>query len=138
MEKLNGNAKTIKFEMEGAKDVTSEILHRVGKTYQDTIKRIMQNGKLYQVELSDGYTAFLEKTRLARRVPEIGFIARIAKEEKEGNKTLKDYIKEFKENGIACDGKTIPQFIDTIEDVKAREEKEAEKAKKTETKEKVS
>lgn len=138
MEKLNGNAKTIKFEMEGAKDVTSEILHRVGKTYQDTIKRIMQNGKLYQVELSDGYTAFLEKTRLARRVPEIGFIARIAKEEKEGNKTLEMYLKEFKENGIACDGKTIPQFIDTIEDVKAREEKEAEKAKKTETKEKVS
>lgn len=138
MKELNENAKTIKFEMEGATDVTSEILPRVGKSYQDTIKRVMQNGRLYQVELNDGYTAFLEKTRLARRVPEVGFIARIAKEEKEGNKTLEMYLKEFKENGIAFDGKTIPQFIDTIEDVKAREEKEAEKAKKAETKDKTS
>lgn len=129
MENLNKeNAKTIQFEMKGATNVTSEVLPRIGKSYQETIKRVMQNGRLYQVELADGYTAFLENTRLARRVPEIGFIARIAKEEKEGNKTLNDYIKEFKQNGISFDGKTIPQFIDTIEDVKARQEKEAKKA----------
>ena len=35
------------------------------------------------------------------------------KEEKEQNKKVEDYIKEFKENGIIFDGKTIPEFIDT-------------------------
>ena len=126
------NATTIKFEMEGAKDVTSEVLPRVGKSYQETIKRVMQNGKMYLVELTNGYTAFGEKTRLARRIPEVGFIARIAKEEKEHNKTINDYIKEFTENGIYFDGKTIPEFIDTIEDGEKANEKKAEKAEKTE------
>ena len=55
--------------------------------------------------------------------------SKIAKEEKEQNKKLDDYIKEFKENGIAFDGKSIPEFIDTIKDVKARKEKEAESLK---------
>ena len=122
----------IKFDMEGAKDVTTDVLPKVCKSYRETIKRIMQNGKLYLVELADGYTAFCEKSRLARRIPEVGFIARIAKEEKEQNKTINDYIKEFTENGIYFDGKTIPQFIDTIEDVEKANEKKAEKAEKTE------
>lgn len=133
MKELNVNAK-IEFKMEGATDVTIDVLPRIGKSYQNAIKKIMQNGRLYQVELTDGYTAFGENTRLARRVPEIGYIARIATEEKESGKKLEDYIKEFKANGIAFDGKSIPQFIDTIEDVKAREEKEANKTEKTKEK----
>ena len=36
---------------------------------------------------------------------------------------------EFKQNNIAFDGKTIPEFVDTIEDVKARKEKEETKTK---------
>lgn len=122
----------IKFEMEGAKDVTTEVLPKVSKRYRETVKRIMQNGKLYLVELADGYTAFCEKSRLARRIPEVGFIARIAKEEKEQNKTTNDYIQEFVANGIYFDGKTIPQFIDTIEDVEKVNEKKVEKTEKTE------
>ena len=102
------------------------------KKNSERVKRVMQNGKMYLVELTNGYTAFGEKTRLARRIPEVGFIARIAKEEKEHNKTINDYIKEFTENGIYFDGKTIPQFIDTIEDVEKANEKKAEKAEKTE------
>ena len=37
-----------------------------------------------------------------------------------------DDTKEFKANGIWSDGKSIPEFIDTVEDVKAREEKAKE------------
>lgn len=47
--------------------------------------------------------------------------SRIAKEEKEQNKKVEDYIKEFKENGIIFDGKTIPEFIDTEKSLKARQ-----------------
>ena len=130
----------IKFEMEGAKDVTKETINRIGKSYQDAVKEILQNGRLYQITLNDGYTVYGQNVRLARRVPEIGFIARVATEEKNNGKTYEEYIKEFTENNIAFDGKSIPQFIDTKEDIvkmeekaKAKAEKEAEKeAKKAE------
>jgi hypothetical protein len=132
MENLN-KENAIKFEMKGANDVTGEIIPRIGKSYVDAVKRVMQNGRLYLVELNKDYTAFGETSRLARRVPEVGYIARIATEEKANGYDTEHYIKEFKQNGIAFDGKTIPQFIDTIEDVKAKAEKEAEKeAKKAE------
>ena len=41
------NATTIKFEMEGAKGVKSEVLQTVGKSYQEKIKREMKNTKKY-------------------------------------------------------------------------------------------
>ena len=52
-----------------------------------------------------------------------GYESTIGNVEKEQNKKLEDYIKEFKENKISFDGKTIPEFIDTIEDVRARKAK---------------
>ena len=118
--------KEVKVEV---KDVTKDVIDRVGKSYQPAIKKITQEGRIYTVELNDGYTCYNEKSRKARRVPEIGFIARIATEQKGDNKKVEDYLKEFKENGIWSDGKTIPEYIDTIEDVKAREEKVKEETK---------
>ena len=120
----------VNFEMKGAQNVTKEILPRIGKSYQDAVKEILQNGRLYQVTLNDGYTVYGQKVRLARRVPEVGFIARVATEEKSNGKTYGEYIKEFTENKIAFDGKSIPQFIDTLEDVAKAEEKEKERAQK--------
>lgn len=54
---------------------------------------------------------------------------KIANEEKTNGYDLKHYIEEFKKNKIAFDGKNIPEFIDTIEDVKAREQKEQKNMK---------
>ena len=118
--------KEVKVEV---KDVTKDVIDRVGKSYQPAIKKITQEGRIYTVELSDGYTCYTQKVRKARRIPEIGFIARVSTEQKGDNKKVEDYLKEFKENGIWSDGKTIPEYIDTIEDVKAREEKVKEETK---------
>lgn len=117
-------------ETKEIKDVTKEVIDRVGKSYQGAIKKITQEGRIYTVELNDGYTCYTEKVRKARRVPEIGFIARVATEQKGDNKKAEDYLKEFKQNGIWFEGNKIPEFIDTVEDVKARELKAKEETKK--------
>ena len=117
---------SVEFEMKEAVDVTKDILPRIGKSYQSSIKKILTSGRYYPVELKEGYTVFGQTKRLASRVPEIGFIARLATEEKNG-KGYNDYVKEFKENKINFDGKSIPQFIDTIEDVKKQQSKKADK-----------
>lgn len=129
MNELNTkNAKTKEVKVE-VKDVTKEVIDRVGKSYQAAIKKITQEGRIYTVELNDGYTCYTEKVRKARRVPEIGFIARVATEQKDEKKTVEEYLKEFKANGIWSDGKTIPEFIDTVEDVKTKQEKAKEETK---------
>lgn len=128
MKELNKqNAKTN--EKVEVKEVTKDLIDRIGKSYQGAIKTITQEGRIYTVELNDGYTCYNEKSRKARRVPEIGFIARIATEQKGNEKANEEYLKEFKANGIWSDGKNIPEFIDTIEDVKAREAKAKEETK---------
>lgn len=122
MKELNTNAQTKEKKVE-VKDVTKEIIDRVGKTYQPSIKKITQEGRIYTVELNDGYTCYNQKSRKARRVPEIGFIARVSTEQKGNEKPDEEYLKEFKQNGIWFEGNKIPEFIDTVEDVKARQEK---------------
>lgn len=107
-------------------DVTKEMkakCFRKTKGYEDTIEKVEKKGSYYFITFSKDYTAFCEKERIARSVSEVQWFSRIAKEEKELNKTLNDYIKEFKENGIIFDGKTIPEFIDTEKSLKARQRK---------------
>ena len=113
-------------------DVTKEMkekCYKKVKGYEDTLGKLEKEGSMYYITFAEGYTAFCQKERKARKVTEVMWYSKIAKEEKEQNKKLDDYIKEFKENGIAFDGKSIPEFIDTIKDVKARKEKEAESLK---------
>lgn len=138
MEKLNVKhadtdyvyaADVTKINKKDGEDITKDILPNIGKRYQGAINKILKVDKHYLVILSDGYTAYGKKERLARRIPEIGFIARVATEEVLLDKKYTDYIKEFKQNKIDFDGVAIPEFIDTIEDVKARKEKEEAKAK---------
>lgn len=125
MENLKENANKTK-EMV---DVTKERIVGVAKKYQDGVAKIVDDGKVYIVTMAEGYTCFGQKERKARSIPEIGFIARCATEEKNG-KTLDDWRKEFKENKIAFDGKNIPEYIDTIEKVEKMKKAEAEKAEK--------
>lgn len=113
-------------------DVTKEMKERCFrkiKGYENTLGKVEKEGSIYYITFAEGYTAFGQKERKARKITEVLWYSKIAMEEKEQNKKLEDYLKEFKENGIAFDGKTIPEFIDTIKDVKARKEKEAEKNK---------
>lgn len=145
MENLNKNANYIyeedTTEFNGKEAVlVNDKIEGIAKKYRDAVKSIKDDGRIYLVELNKDYTAFGQTKRYARSLPEVGFIARIATEEKELGKGYSDYVKEFKENGINFDGKTIPTFIDTVEKVKAqeakkaeREAKKAEKAKETST-----
>lgn len=142
MEKLNKTkyvheVDKVEFNRKDAQDITKDKLHTIAKRYMDAVKRILDDGKLYLVELNDGYTAFGQKSRYARSIPEIGFIARTATEEKENKLGYEDYVKGLKENKIAFDGVAIPTFIDTIEDVKAKELKEKQKEAKKAEKQKV-
>ena len=125
----------VKVDAAKGEDITESIIPNIGKRYQDAIKKVTKVDGYYVVEMAKGYTCMGMNTRMARRVPEIGFIARCATEETKLGKGYNDYVKEFTENKIAFDGKAIPQFIDTVEDVKVKEQKEAEKAKKNAEKE---
>lgn len=100
-------------------DVTKEIkLKCINKKngYEKALGKITKMGTIYIIEFAEGYTAFGEKIRKARRLAEVQWYSRIATEEKNTGKSVKDYLIEFKENGIIFDGKTIPEFIDTVED----------------------
>ncbi len=118
-------------------DVTQEMVDRCYskvKGYEKSIKSVIKEGKEYVITFNEGYTAFLSKTRKARTIGEVVWLSKIATEEKEKGYDLAHYIEEFKQNKIAFDGKTIPEYIDTIEQVEKRKAKEeAQKAKETKT-----
>lgn len=118
-------------------DVTQEMVDRCFskvKGYEKSIKKVIKEGKEYVITFNEGYTAFLSNVRKARTIGEVVWLSRIATDEKANGYDLKHYIKEFKENNIAFDGKTIPEYIDTIEQVEKRKAKEeAQKAKETKT-----
>ena len=120
-------------------DVTQEMKDRCFskvKGYEKSIKSVIKEGKIYTITFENGYTAFLSNVRKARTIGEVVWLSRIATDEKANGYDLQHYIEEFKQNNIAFDGKTIPEFIDTIEQVekrKAKEEAEAKKAKEAKT-----
>lgn len=114
-------------------DVTKEMKEkcfRKTKGYENTLGKVEKQGNLYFITFAEGYTAFCEKERKARKVTEVIWYSKIAKEEKDQNKKLEDYIKEFKENKIIFDGKTIPEFIDTEKSLKTRQREETKKSLK--------
>lgn len=118
-------------------DVTQEMVDRCFskvKGYEKSIKKVVKEGKEYVITFNEGYTAFLSNVRKARTIGEVVWLSRIATDEKANGYDLKHYIEEFKQNNIAFDGKTIPEYIDTIEQVEKRKAKEeAQKAKETKT-----
>ena len=104
-------------------DVTKEMKERCYKKtkgYEDTIEKVEKEDNLYFITFSKDYTAFGQKQRIARRITEVLWYSRLAKEEKEKNKKIEDYIKEFQENEIIFDGKTISEFIDTKKDLEKK------------------
>ena len=108
-------------------DVTKEMKEkcfRKTKGYENTLEKVEKEGNLYYITFAEGYTAFLQKERIARKVTEVIWYSKIAKEEKDQNKKLEDYINEFKANKILFDGKTTPEFIDTEKSLKARKKAE--------------
>ena len=118
-------------------DVTKEMKEkcfRKTKGYEDTLEKVEKEDNMYYITFAEGFSALLQKERKARKITEVMWYSKIAKEEKEQNKRLEDYIKEFKENGIIFDGKTIPEFIDTKESIKTRKVDEMERSPKNETK----
>lgn len=131
MKELNENANVTK------EDVTQEMMDRCYskvKGYEKSIKSVIKEGKEYIITFNEGYTAFLSNTRKARTIGEVIWLTRIATDEKENKYDLQHYIEEFKQNNIAFDGKTIPEYIDTVEQVEKRKAKEVAKTKTEEAK----
>lgn len=98
-------------------DVTNEVkqkCYKKTKGYENSIEKVEKEGSLYFITFSKGYTAFGQNQRKARKIAEVQWYSRIATEEKENGFNLTETLKAFKENGILFDGKTIPEFIDTI------------------------
>ena len=84
-------------------DVTKEMkekCYKKTKGYEDTIEKVEKEDNLYFITFSKDYTAFGQKQRIARRITEVLWYSRLAKEEKDKNKKIEDYIKEFQENEI--------------------------------------
>ena len=98
-------------------DVTKEMkvkCFKKSKGYEKALEKVEKEGSIYYITFAEGYTAFCQKQRKARKVSEVQWYTKIATEQKEENKNEADYIKEFKQNNIICDGKTIPEFIDIM------------------------
>ena len=98
-------------------DVTNEVkqkCYKKTKGYENSIEKVEKEGNLCFITFSKGYTAFGQNQRKARKIAEVQWYSRIATEEKENRFNLTETLKAFKENGILFDGKTIPEFIDTI------------------------
>ena len=114
----------VEFNEEEAEDVTELMKLEFAAKYKEAIRKVLKDGKLYKIFFTLGYTAFGQETRYARRIAEVKWYSKIATEEKENGFNLEETLKNFKKNGIYFGGKTIPIFIDTIEDVMAKATKD--------------
>lgn len=115
---------------ENKKNVTKDVLPRLAKKYMDSISRVTKEGSVYEITFAEGYTIFNQKTRRARNIPGIMWYSRIASEEKaEGKFNFEKWATYFTENKVVWNGKDIPEFIETKEQIKARKEKEKQLAK---------
>lgn len=108
----------IDFNEEAAEDITIIIKNRISQKYQPSIKKVLKYKKLYKIYFNFGYTAFLANVRYARHLGEVQWLSKIATEEQKYKYTLEHYIEEFKRNKINFDGKNIPIFIDTYEQIR--------------------
>ena len=108
----------IDFNEEEAEDITEFIKNKIPQKYKYSIKKVLKYKKLYKIYFCFGYKAFLSDVRYARHLGEVQWLSKIATEEREYGYTLEHYVEEFKRNNINFDGKNIPIFIDTIEQIK--------------------
>ena len=61
-------------------DVTKEIREKCYskiKHYEEAIKKVTKDGTIYIIEFADGYTAFTQKIRKARRIGELQWYLKI-------------------------------------------------------------
>lgn len=97
-------------------DVTKEMKEKCFKKtkgYERTLEKVEKEGNIYYITFAEGYTAFGQNERKARKISEVQWYSRIATEEKENGFNLTETLNAFKKNSIIFDGKTIPEFIDT-------------------------
>ncbi len=124
-------------ELNAKTDVTKDILPRLAKKYAEAIAKVEKEGSVYEITFNEGYTIFGQKTRKAKNIPGIMWYSRIATEEKEEGKfDIEKWRKYFTENKVVWDGKNIPEYILTQEqiDKENKPKKEAKKEAKTEAK----
>lgn len=135
MENLNTDAKSVKTKEVEVKDVTKEVLPRLAKKYAAAIAKVIKEGSVYTITFAEGFTIFGQTERKAKNIPGIMWYSRIATEEKEEGKfDMAKWSKYFTENKVVWDGKNIPEYIETEDQVKARQEKKTKAPKAEETK----
>lgn len=117
-------------ELNAKTDVTKDILPRLAKKYAEAIAKVEKEGSVYEITFAEGYTIFGQKTRKAKNIPGIMWYSRIATEEKEEGKfDIEKWRKYFTENKVVWDGKNIPEYILTQEQLD-KENKPKKEAKK--------
>lgn len=118
------------------RDVTKEVLPRLAKKYVNAIHKVTKDGSIYEITFEEEYTIFGQKTRKAKNISSIMWYSRIATEEKEEGKfDFEKWKKFFTESKIVWDGKNIPEYILTQEQIdreakKLENQKFSEKPKK--------
>lgn len=139
MENLNKNAnqtkevKEVKTKEVKPVNVTNEIMPRLAKKYANAIAKVMKVGSEYVITFTEGYTIFGQTERKAKNIPGIMWYSRIATEEKEEGKfDMAKWTKYFNDNKVVWDGKNIPEYILTQEQIDGKAKKAKEP--KTETK----
>jgi len=127
MENLKENAKIV--------DITKEMLPRLAKKYAEAVAKVEDDGKEYIITFAEGYSAFGQKTRKAKNIPGVMWYSKVATEEKaDGKLDMEKWSTYFKENNVVWDGKNIPEYILTKEQIEKANTKKAEKTEKTENK----
>lgn len=110
-------------------DVTKDIIPRLAKKYMNAIAKVTKDGSVYEITFAEGYTIFNQTSRKAKNIAGIMWYSRIATEEKEEGKfDFEKWKKNFNDSKIVWDGKNIPEYILTQEQID-RESKNLQKQK---------
>lgn len=110
--------RNVEFNEEEAEDVTEFMKIRYDEKWKYSVKKVLKYKKLYKVYFCFGYTAFGEEYRYAENIAGVKWYSKVATLERENG--LEYWIKWLNNSHIVWDGKTIPRFIYTAEQVQKK------------------
>lgn len=108
----------VDFDEDKAEDVTEKLKNIYDESWKYSIKKVLKYKKLYKIYFCFGYTAFGEEFRYANNIAGVKWYSKVATLEREYSYGF-DYWKHWlNTHNIVWDGKNIPTFIYTEEQVK--------------------
>lgn len=110
----------VEFNEDEAEDVTEFMKRRYDEKWKYSVKKVLKYKNLYKVYFCFGYTAFGQEFRYAETIAGVKWYSKIATLERENNYGFEYWKNWLNNNNIVWNGKDIPIFIYTEEQVKKK------------------